>query len=258
MEGRVSAAPLLSLQAVGRSFGGLAAVSDLSFDIAPGEICGLIGPNGAGKSTTFDLIAGTTAPSAGRLVFVGRDITGTESHAVARLGIARMFQGVHLFESMTIGSNILVGADRHDHLGFFSGVLRLPEHRRQERTARARAAAAAAMLGLEPLLVAPVAGLPVGQQRLVAVARALAAQPRLLLLDEPAAGLSPPEIDALAQAVRQAHAAGVTVLVVEHNIDFVLGLCDHVVVMHEGRKIADGSPAEVRASAAVREAYLGT
>ena len=250
-------APLLSLQAVGRRFGGLAAVSDLSFDIAPGEICGLIGPNGAGKSTTFDLIAGTVSPSAGRLSFVGRDITGTDSHAVARLGIARMFQGVHLFESMTVGGNVLVGADRHDRLGFVSGVLRLPAHRRRERAARARAKTAAAMLGLEPLLARPVAGLPIGQQRLVAVARALASQPRLLLLDEPAAGLSPAEIDALAQAVRQAREAGVTMLVVEHNIDFVLGLCDHVIVMHDGRKIADGNPAEIRASAAVREAYLG-
>ncbi len=253
----MSVAPLLSLEAVGRRYGGLAAVSNLTFDIVQGEICGLIGPNGAGKSTTFTLIAGAVLPSTGHLRFVGRDITGTDSHAVARLGIARMFQAVHLFESMTVAGNLLVGADRHDRLGVVSSALRLPAHRRRERVARARAKSAAAMLGLEPLLAQPVAGLPVGQQRLVAVARALASQPRLLLLDEPAAGLSPVEIDALAKAVRQARETGVTMLVVEHNVDFVLGLCDHIVVMHDGRKICDGSPSEIRASAAVREAYLG-
>jgi branched-chain amino acid transport system ATP-binding protein len=253
----MSVGPLLSLHSVGRRFGGLAAVTDLSFDIAPGQICGLIGPNGAGKSTTFNLIAGDIPPSAGRLSFFRRDITGAPSYAIARLGIARMFQGVHLFESMTVGSNILIGADRHDQLGFVSAVLHLPSHGRREGAAHRRAQAAVAMLGLEQLVTQRVAGLPFGQQRLVAVARALAAEPRLLLLDEPAAGLAPTEIDALAQAILRARDAGMTMLLVEHNVEFVLGICDHVVVMQGGRKIADGSPKEIRADAVVQEAYLG-
>jgi branched-chain amino acid transport system ATP-binding protein len=249
---------LLSLRNVGRRFGGLAAVVDVDFEIAAGEICGLIGPNGAGKSTTFNLIAGDIAPSSGQLFFAGRDITGSPSHANARLGIARMFQAIHLFESMTVAENILVGADRRDRLGLVSAVLCTSVHRRRERAAIEMADKAIALLGLQDVAGQPAASLPFGKQRLVGVARALAAEPRLLLLDEPAAGLSEPEIEALANAVQRARTAGVTVLMVEHNVAFVMKLCDHVVAMHDGRKIADGKPAEVQGSAAVQEAYLGT
>ncbi len=254
----MSAGALLSLRNVGKRFGGLAAVVDLGFDIAAREICGLIGPNGAGKSTTFNLIAGELAPNSGQLFFLGRNITGAPSYVVARLGIARMFQAVHLFESMTVGENILVGADRHEQLGFFSSMLRFAGHRRRENAALARAHKATESLGLENIARHPVSSLPFGQQRLVAVARALASEPHLLLLDEPAAGLSAVELEALAYALRRARAAGVTVLLVEHNVEFVTGLCDHIVVMHGGRKIADGTPAEVQSSAAVQEAYLGS
>lgn len=249
---------LLSLRNVGKRFDGLEAVAGLELDIAAHEICGLIGPNGAGKSTTFNLIAGELPPNSGQLYFAGLDITGLPSFAVARLGIARMFQGVYLFESMTVGENILVGADRHEQLHLFSRMLHSPRHRTRERAALARARRAIELLGLESIAEQPAASIPFGQQRLVAVARALASEPRLLLLDEPAAGLSTSEIEALANAVRRARAAGVTVLVVEHNVEFVIGLCDHIVVMHEGRKIADGGAAEIQASAAVQEAYLGS
>jgi ABC-type branched-subunit amino acid transport system ATPase component len=254
----MSAGALLSLRDVGRRFAGLQAVTELAFDIAAHEICGLIGPNGAGKSTTFNLIAGELAPHTGQLFFSGRDISGLPSYAVARLGIARMFQGVHLFESMTVAENVLVGADRHAPVDLVSSCLHLPRQHRREQAALARAQKAIALLGLQSIAERPAASIPFGQQRLVAVARALAAEPALLLLDEPAAGLSPSEIDALAQAVRRAPAAGVTVLGVEPNVEFVMALCDHIVVMHGGRKIADGSAAEIQASAAVREAYLGS
>jgi branched-chain amino acid transport system ATP-binding protein len=249
---------LLSLRNVGRRFGGLAAVADVSFDIAGDEICGLIGPNGAGKSTTFNLIAGELAPSFGQLFFAGRDITGSPSYANARRGIARMFQAVHLFDSMTVADNVLVGADDHGGLGLVSAILRTPGQRRREHAARARAQRAIAMLRLDDIAGQRAGSLPFGKQRLVGVARALAIEPRLLLLDEPAAGLSEPEIEALAEAVLGARAGGVTVLMVEHNVGFVMKMCDHVVAMHGGRKIADGTPAQVRASTAVQEAYLGT
>lgn len=250
--------PLLSLRNVGRRFGGLAAVVDVGFDIAAGEICGLIGPNGAGKSTTFNLIAGEHAPDAGRLTFAGNDITGMSSHTIARLGIARMFQAVYLFESMTVADNVLVGADSHAQLRLFSSILHIGGYWRREREAVAKAKKAIDLLGLGAVAAQNAASLPFGQQRLVAVARSLASDPRLLLLDEPAAGLSTTEIEALALAVRRMRDAGITVLVVEHNVGFVMDLCDHVVVLHGGRKIADGSPAAVQASAAVQEAYLGT
>jgi ABC-type branched-subunit amino acid transport system ATPase component len=250
--------PLLSLRNVGRSFGGLAAVVDVGFDIAVGEICGLIGPNGAGKSTTFNLIAGESAPDSGSLFLAGRDITGMPSHVIARLGIARMFQAVHLFESMTVAENVLVGADSHAHLRLFSSMLHVGGHRHRQQQSASKASKAIDLLGLHDVAEQAAASLPFGQQRLVAVARALASEPRLLLLDEPAAGLSATEIEALALAVQRTRDAGVTVLVVEHNVAFVMALCDHVVVMHGGRKIADGTPAEVQASAAVQEAYLGS
>jgi len=248
---------LLALRNVSRSFDGVVAVAGLDFAVAPGEICGLIGPNGAGKSTTFNLIAGELAPSDGRLSFAGRDITGAPSHKVARLGIARMFQAVQLFDSMSVGENVLVGADRHHRLELCAGLFHLGGYRRAEREASERAERAMALLGLEDIADEPAASLPFGRQRLVAVARALAAEPRMLLLDEPAAGLSAAESEGLAAAVRRVRAGGVTVLLVEHNVEFVMGLCEHVVAMHGGRKIADGSPRAVRESPAVQEAYLG-
>lgn len=249
---------LLSLQNVERRFGGLTAVADVSFDMADGEICGLIGPNGAGKSTTFNLIAGELTPSSGQLFFAGQNITGAPSYMNARHRIARMFQAVHLFESMTVADNVLVGADDHGRLGCVSAVLRTPAHRRREQAARARADQAIALLRLEDVARQKAASISFGRQRLVGVARALASKPKLLLLDEPAAGLSEQEIEALAETVRKARSDGVSVLIVEHNVEFVMKLCDHVVAMHGGRKIADGTPADVRANATVQEAYLGT
>ena len=254
----MSAQPLLALRGVTRSFGGLVAVASLDFDVNDGEICGLIGPNGAGKSTVFNLIAGELVPDAGQLFFAGHDISGLPSHRVGRLGIARMFQDVRLFDSMTVADNVLVGADRHRGLPLLSSIFRTVRYRNDEHAAYRRADKAIALLGLTDVATEPAASLPFGRQRMVGVARALAAEPRLLLLDEPAAGLSASEIEALANAVHEIRQSGVTILLVEHNVEFVLRCCEHVIVVDGGHRIADGTPEEIRRNAVVHEAYLGS
>jgi ABC-type branched-subunit amino acid transport system ATPase component len=248
---------LLALQEVSHSFGGLVAVRDVSFEVARGMICGLIGPNGAGKSTLFNLIAGELAPSRGSIRFVGEEVAGLPSFEIARRGVARAFQLVHLFESRTVTENALVGAERHDRLEVGSALLRLGSFKARERAALRRAHEALDLVGIGTLGDRPVTDLSHGQQRLVATARALAAEPLLLLLDEPASGLSGPEMEWLRQAIQRARERGTAVLLVEHNVEFVMGLCDHIVVLHQGEAIASGSPADVRRSEAVLEAYLG-
>ena len=249
--------PVLQLEHVSKAFGGVRALNDVSLRVEQGEICGLIGPNGAGKSTLFGAIAGTVAPSAGRVLFAGQDVTGMPVHCRARLRLARTFQLAQEFETMTVADNVMVGAERHDRLGLAGVALGLPAARRTAREARERADAAIAVAGLAELAHLPAGRLTFGQQRLLATARALASSPRLLLLDEPAAGLSGGDIEKLSAAILRARGAGGTVMLVEHNMDVIMRLCDHVVVMHLGEKIGDGSPAEVRDSERVVEAYLG-
>jgi branched-chain amino acid transport system ATP-binding protein len=247
---------MLVVERLSKRFGGLTAVDGMSLTVPRGEICGVIGPNGAGKSTLFNLIAGELPPSDGNVALEGQPIGGLPSYRVARLGVARTFQLVHLFPSMGVAENVLVGARHYVRLGLLS-ALAYGGDRAAEARARDAAASAMAVVGVESLARRLVGELSVGQQRLVAVARALAAQPKLLLLDEPAAGLAQTESDALAGAVRRVRESGTTVLIVEHNVDLVMSLCDHVVVMHLGRKIADDAPEAVRRSEAVIEAYLG-
>ena len=250
-------APFLTLRRVSKRFGGLAALTEVDIDVSVREICAIIGPNGAGKSTLFNIVAGVYPATQGEVLLDGTRLDGLPSHRVAAAGVSRAFQLVNLFGSMTVAENVLVGAERHDKLKLWQAITHLNGFAADRQEAVARVQRAIDLVGIGHLAGLPVANITYGQQRLVATARALAAEPRLLLLDEPAAGLAGPEMEALSAAVRRARDAGTTVLLVEHNVEFVMNLCDHVAVLHFGRKIADGTAAEVRKSEAVIEAYLG-
>jgi branched-chain amino acid transport system permease protein len=250
------AGPLLDVQKARKQFGGLVAVNDLSFEIRPGEILGLIGPNGAGKSTTFSLISGAAALTSGDIRFRGESIGGTPPYEIARRGIGRTFQHVKLIPQMTVLDNVALGAYLRGRSGIVRAALSLDGA--EEARTRAEAARAIARVGLGDHMFAAAGSLPLGKQRIVEIARALAADPVLLLLDEPAAGLRFLEKQELAALLRSLKAEGMTVLLVEHDMDFVMGLTDRLVVMDFGEKLAEGQPADIQKNAAVLEAYLGS
>ena len=249
-------AVVLAVRAVRKEFGGLVAVNDVGFDVRAGEILGLIGPNGAGKSTLFNLVTGVLPATRGEVSLLGQRIDSLSSRRIAELGVSRTFQHVKMIATMTVLENVALGAHLRGRHGVPAAMLRLD--RAEERALMKEAERQLQRIGVGELMHEPAGNLALGQQRLMEIARALAADPTLLLLDEPAAGLRLKEKESLADVLRQLRGEGLSILLVEHDMDLVMGLVDRVVVMEFGTKLIEGTPEEVQASPAVRAAYLGT
>jgi branched-chain amino acid transport system ATP-binding protein len=248
---------LLETKNLHRSFGGVHAVRDVSMRVRVGAIQAVIGPNGAGKTTLFNLIAGTTTPHQGEVLFRGKRITAWKPHAVASLGIARTFQTTKLFPHMTVHENVMVGRHPRTHAGFLAGLLNLPWTWREDHQTQIKAAEILADLGLAAYAKETASNLPFGRQRLVEFARALAMEPALLLLDEPAAGLNIYETQELSKLILKIRDRGVTCLIVEHDMSLVMNISDEVLVLDQGQKIAEGPPKEIQRNPDVIRIYLG-
>lgn len=254
----MSTTPLLSVQALEKRFGGLTAVSDYSLRVDEGDFVGLIGPNGAGKTTVFNLLSGVISATSGSVCFAGQEVSRMRADQRARLGIARTFQNIRLFQGMSVLDNVRCALDSVQGRGFWASVCGTPAWRRSEHTIYNMAMAQLSRLGLLPYAAEPAGNLPYGLQRRVEIARALAAGPRLLLLDEPAAGLNPNETAELIEVIGTIQrSTALAVLLVEHDMSVVMKLCNRIQVINQGRLLMEGDPADVRADQRVVDAYLG-
>ena len=248
---------MLKLSNVSKSFGGLSVLQDVSFKVPEGQVFGLIGPNGAGKTTVFNLITGLLAPDGGAIDFSGNSLVGVKPHQITRLGLGRTFQNIRIFKEMTLIENVVVGMHAHLSYGVPGWLFSLPGFRAQERQARERAHELLVWVGLDAKAHATADNLSYGDQRKLELARALATQPKLLLLDEPVAGMNSAEKLALMGVITEIARRGFTVFMIEHDMRFVMGLCERIAVLNFGKIIAEGTPEQIKNNPDVIEAYLG-
>jgi len=248
---------LLEVEALTKSFGGVTAIADLSFDVPPGQVYSVIGPNGAGKTTLFNMLSGIYHPDDGSIRFMDQGVVGRQPHQVAALGVSRTFQNLQMFFNMSVLDNVMVGCHLRTRTGLFSAALRLPRIKREEKLSRQWAREALAICHLDKFIGQEAGSLPYGVLKRLEIARALAVQPKLLLMDEPAAGLNDTETLEMRKLIRRICESGITVLLVEHNMGLVMQVSDRILVLDYGSRLAEGTPVEIQNDRRVIEAYLG-